>query len=187
MEILDAKKKNTWEGGASFSLANRVYRVFWKIIWLSLASWTPPAFKGWRRFLLNSFGASVAKTAVVYSSAKIWSPRNLVLDEFACLGRGCVVYNMAPTTIGAYSVISQGAHLCGGTHDIEDRGFQLKARSIRIGARVWIAAEAFVGPGVSIGDGAVLGARACAMKDLEAWTVYTGNPATSFKLRKIRF
>jgi putative colanic acid biosynthesis acetyltransferase WcaF len=94
---------------------------------------------------------------------------------------------MATISIGAYAIISQGAHLCSGTHDIEDSHFQLYARPIVIGERAWIAAEAFVGPGVSVGQGAVLGARGCAMRDLEAWSVYVGNPAILKRERRMRF
>jgi putative colanic acid biosynthesis acetyltransferase WcaF len=92
-------------------------------------------------------------------------------------------YNMAPIAIGARTIVSQRAFLCAGTHDISDPSFQLAARPITIGSDVWIAAEAFVGPGVEIGDGCVLGARACAFKKLEPWTVYLGNPAAPVKSR----
>jgi putative colanic acid biosynthesis acetyltransferase WcaF len=94
---------------------------------------------------------------------------------------------MAEITFAPYSLASQGAHICAGTHDIEDVHFQLRARPIVIGYRAWIAAEAFVGPGVTVGDGAVLGARGCAFKDLDPWTVYVGNPARALKRRKVRF
>lgn len=137
--------------------------------------------------LLRLFGARVAATANVYGSARIWSPANLVLDDHAAIGPGAIVYSMARITIGAHAVISQRAHLCAGTHDIEDAAFQLHARPIAIGARAWIAAEAFVGPGVTVGTGAVLGARGCAMRDLAAWTVYGGNPASVIRSRRIRF
>jgi putative colanic acid biosynthesis acetyltransferase WcaF len=61
--------------------------------------------------------------------------------------------------------------------------FPLVLRPITIGTDVWIAAEAFVGPSVQIGDGAVLGARAVAMRDLAPWTFYSGNPAKPLKPR----
>nr|WP_281414114.1 hypothetical protein [Rhodoblastus sphagnicola] len=85
---------------------------------------------------------------------------------------------MAPITIGARAIISQCAFLCAGTHDIRDPSFPLIARPITIGDDVWIAAEAFVGPGVAVGCGCVLSARACAFSDTQSWTVYRGNPAT---------
>ncbi|MDB5512836.1 MAG: wcaF [Enterovirga sp.] len=83
-------------------------------------------------------------------------------------------------------LVSQGAHLCAGSHDIASPDFQLVARPISVGAESWIAAEAFVGPGVTVGEGTVLGARAAAFRDLEPWTVYSGNPASPLKRRVVR-
>lgn len=187
LQPLDGRTTRAWDGGASFPLGNRLYRLAWNAAWLLLARWTPPQARAWRRLLLRLFGARVAATANVYGSARIWSPANLVLDDHAAIGPGAIVYSMARITIGAHAVISQRAHLCAGTHDIEDAAFQLHARPIAIGARAWIAAEAFVGPGVTVGTGAVLGARGCAMRDLAAWTVYGGNPASVIRSRHIRF
>ena len=93
---------------------------------------------------------------------------------------------MARIRFGQYSLASQGAHLCAGTHDIADPNFQLMARPIVIGERAWIAADAFVGPGVTIGEGAVLGARAVAFSDLPPWSVSIGNPAHVVKMRVVR-
>jgi putative colanic acid biosynthesis acetyltransferase WcaF len=87
--------------------------------------------------------------------------------------------------LGAYAVISQGAYLCAGTHDVDDPNFQLTTRPISIGERAWIAADAFVGPGVRVGEGAVLGARGVAFKDLEPWTIYAGNPALERRKRSV--
>nr|WP_246091662.1 hypothetical protein [Rhizobium smilacinae] len=85
--------------------------------------------------------------------------------------------------IGRYALVSQNAHLCGGTHDIDNPEFQLYTRPIVISDNSWIAAEAFVGPGVVVGEGAVLGARAVTMRSLDAWTVYVGNPAKPLRAR----
>lgn len=186
-EPLDGRFARPWEGGASFSLGNRLYRLIWNATWLLLAAWTPSPMRGWRRVLLRLFGAQIAKTANVYGSARIWSPAKLVMGDHSAIGPRAIVYSMAKVAIGPYAIISQGAHLCAGTHDIEDAAFQLRARPISIGARAWIAAEAFVGPGVTIGDGAVLGARACAMSDVAPWSVCSGNPARMLRVRRIRF
>jgi putative colanic acid biosynthesis acetyltransferase WcaF len=183
MSILDAKRYNTLAIGRSFSIANLIYRTTWQLVWLLLASWTPPPLHCWRRLLLRLFGAKIAKGAHIYGSARIWSPANLEMGCHACLGRRVNCYSMAKITVGPYAVISQGAHLCAGSHDINDENFQLVARPVEIGPHAWIATEAFVGPGVTVGEGAVLGARGVTFKDLADYTVYVGNPAEAIKQR----
>jgi putative colanic acid biosynthesis acetyltransferase WcaF len=80
-------------------------------------------------------------------------------------------------------VVSQYSHIVAGTHDIDDPGFQLIVRPVVIEDQAWIAAGAFVGPGVTVGMGAVLGARGAAFSNLEPWTVYRGNPAREIRKR----
>lgn len=184
-DILDAAEHNTWEAGASFSLSNRLFRLAWGVAWFVFAAWTPPPLHGWRRLLLRAFGAKVAPTAGIYGSARIWNPANLEVGHYAFIGPRVTVYSMGKIVFGDYSLASQGAHICAGTHDIEDSNFQLKACPITIGPRAWVAAEAFVGPGVTVGEGAVLGARGCAFSDLAPWSVYAGNPAKLLKPRRM--
>lgn len=186
MAILDARKTKPLEGGASFSVSHRAYRAVWTLAWTCLAAWTPPPLFAWRSALLRLFGARVAPTARVYGRTRIWYPPNLVMDEHALIGPDVICYNQAQIALGARAVVSQGAHLCSGSHDIEDPNFQLVAMPIRIGAQAWIAAEAFVGPGVMVGEGVVLGARSVAFHDLEPWSVYVGNPAKKIKERRLR-
>lgn len=185
-DILDASRHNNMEHGASFTLRHRLYRLAWQITWTLLASWTPPPARGWRRMLLRSFGADIAKTAVVYSSARVWYPPNLKMGDYACLGPEVNCYCMNTITLGDHALASQGAYLCAGSHDISDSNFQLITKPINIEAQAWVAADAFVGPGVIIGEGAVLGARGVAFKSLEPWTVYAGNPAQALRQRVIR-
>lgn len=184
--ILDAAESDPLRGGPSFSLENRLRRAAWNLAWLLFASWTPRQLHPWRRFLLRAFGAKMAETADVRGRARVWYPPHLTMEAGAVIGPGANCYNMAPISIGAGTLISQRAHLCAGSHDIDSPTFQLVARPITIGADVWVAAEAFVGPGVTIGEGAVLGARGVALRDLQAWTVYTGNPAGPLRERRIR-
>jgi putative colanic acid biosynthesis acetyltransferase WcaF len=184
--ILRAGRNEGFGRGPSFTLSNRLFRLLWSAVWLIMARWTPGFMSHWRVFLLNLFGASVSSRAAVAASARIWLPAHLEMGPYSTLGPGVDCYDMAPIVIGARSVISQRSVLCAGTHDISDPNFQLVARPIVIGDDVWIAAEAFVGPGVTVGDGCVLGARACAFHDLEKWTVYRGNPASSINTRRWR-
>lgn len=171
-------------GGPSFSLGNRLYRALFAIVWALLCAWNPRGtLWRWRVLVLRAFGARIRWSARVYPTARIWSPANLVMEARACLGPGVECYSMARITIGSDAVVSQRAHLCAGSHDLASDEFQLIVRPIDIGRRAWIAAEAFVGPGVRIGAGAVLGARGVAFKDLVAGGVYLGNPA---ELQRVR-
>lgn len=133
--------------------------------------------------MLRSFGAKLGRGARVYGSVRVWHPANLVMGVHAVLGPRATCYCMGRVTLGDYAVVSQGAHLCAGTHDISDINFQLIIKPVTIESRAWIAAEAFVGPGVVVGEGAVLGARACLFKDAEPYGVYVGNPAALVKTR----
>ncbi len=180
---LDASTSKPLEGGPSFPLRHRLFRAVWIVTWSLLASWTPPPLSGWRRFLLRLFGAKLAGTARVYGTARVWYPPNLTMDDFSVLGPTANCYCMDRVHIGAYAVISQGAQLCGGTHLVDDPNFQLVTKPITVGRNAWIAADAFIGPGVNVGEGAVLGARGVMFRDMEPWTIYAGNPAQSLRQR----
>ena len=182
---LDARSNQPLDGGPSFSLANRALRVIWGLTWLLLCRFTPPPLHGWRRLVLRLFGARVAKGARVHASATIWLPANLELGENCLIGPRVRLYNQGRITIGARTVVSQGAHLCASSHDLDDPHFQLVLRPVRIGADCWIAAEAFVGPGVTMEDRSVLAARGALFQDAAPETVYRGNPATAIKPRHL--
>lgn len=186
MSLLDARTAGTMEGGASFSVTNRLIRVLWQVAWLALARWTPPPMHAWRRVVLRSFGAQIGEGVRVYGSARIWLPSNLRMEDLSWLGPRTNCYNQGYISIGRRVVISQGAHLCASSHDVNDEHFQLVLRPIRIEENAWVAAEAFVGPGVTIGSGAVLGARAVAVRALDPWTIYSGNPAQPLRSRAFR-
>jgi putative colanic acid biosynthesis acetyltransferase WcaF len=171
--------------GPTFSLGNRIKRAIWKMAWLCCASWTPPFAHRVRIALLRAFGAQVSWKAFVYSSVEIWAPWNLMIDDYGTLGRNVICYNIAPITLGKRAVVSQGAHLCSGSHDFLDPDFPLIARPICIGIRAWVCADAFVGPGISIGDGAILAAAGMAHQDLLPWSIYSGNPAKFLRSRPV--
>ena len=169
--------------GPTFSVGNRLKRLLWSVAWLCLARWTPPPAHRLRIALLRAFGAQVSWRAYVYPNVQIWAPWHLYIDDYGTLARGVICYNIAPISVGKRAVVSQGAHLCTGSHDYLDPAFPLTARPIHIGSRAWVCANAFVGPGVSIGDGAILAAAGMAHRDLKPWQIYSGNPAVFLRER----
>jgi putative colanic acid biosynthesis acetyltransferase WcaF len=169
----------------SFSLGNRVARALWGVVWLLLFRPSPRPFHAWRRLLLRLFGAQMGAHSNVYPKVKVWAPWMLQIGNQVGIADGVVLYNMAPMVIEDNCVVSQGAHLCGGSHDINSSNFQLIAKPIKLKKNVWICAEAFVGLGVTIAEGCVVGARAVVVRTIaDPWTVWTGNPAVLKKKRK---
>ena len=184
MDILEDKKRLS--GGASFSLKNRLKRVAWQLVVLLLFRFSPRPFYVWRSFLLRLFGAKIGKKCHIYPKVTIWAPWNLEMADHSCLADDVICYSQDKISLGERAIVSQGAYLCTGSHDYTDPEFQLITSPISIGKDAWICAQSFVGPGVTIEEGAVLGARAVSFKDLPAWTIYAGNPAVYVKDRILK-
>ena len=163
--------------GPSYSWRNRARRVVWHAAWLVACRWTPAPMHPWRCFVARCFGARIEHGAHIYPDVDIWAPWNLHVGAHGSLGRKANCYNPALVSIGRRAVVSQGAYLCTASHDYRTEDFRLFAKPISIQDHAWVASEAFVGPGVTIGEGAVLGARGVTFKDLNPWTVWSGNPA----------
>lgn len=139
-----------------------------------------------RRLLLRCFGAKVGAKVNIANTATIYFPWNLEIGDWSSIGEHAYIYNLGTITIGEKATISQRAHLCAGSHDYADPALPLLTPPIRIGAQAWICADAFVGPNVTVGQGAVVGARAVAVKDVEPWCVVAGNPARFVKMREMK-
>lgn len=167
-----------------YTTGGRIHRELWTIVWNLFARPFPKStMMPWKRTLLRLFGAKIAPTAVVYATAKVFMPWNLVMDDYACLADGVDCYNAAPIHIGAGATVSQRAYLCTASHNISSTAHEQVQMPITVEARAWVAAEAFIGPGVTIGEGAVCAARAVVIKNVEPWTVVGGNPAKLLKMR----
>jgi putative colanic acid biosynthesis acetyltransferase WcaF len=171
---------------ASFSLQNRIARALWGVVCFLLFRFSPRPLYFWRIFLLRCFGAKIGRGCHVYPKVTIWAPWNLEMDDEACLADDVVCCSMEKIKVGRKAVISQGVRLYTGTHDYTDPGFQLYARPVVVGSQAWIAAEAFIMPGVTVGEGAVIGARSVVAKDMPAWTVCAGNPCRPIKPRQMK-
>src|SRR4051812_43551868 len=168
----------------SFSLTNRLRRVAWNVCWALLYRTSPRPLHAWRVMLLRAFGAKMGPNCHFYPSSRIWAPWNLRCADQVTAGDAAEIYNPAPMELGSHAILSQGAYLCGATHDLDDPVFPLLAYSSSIGPYAWVCARAVVSPGVNLGEGAVLGLGSVATRDLEPWGVYGGVPAAKIKDRK---
>ncbi len=171
---------------SELSFWNRAGRALWGVVWVLLFRPSPRPMHGWRVALLRAFGAKIGRGVRVYPSARIYAPWNLRIGEFSILADFVDCYCVGWVEIGGHTVVSQYSFLCTATHDYEKTGFPLVVAPIRIGEKSWIAADVFIGPGVHIGEGAVVGARSSVFKDVEPWQVVGGCPARVLKNRQLR-
>ena len=169
--------------GPSFSLSNRLGRIVWQLCSFLFFRYSPRPLHKWRALLLQCFGAKVGRGVHVYPGVTIWAPWNLELADECGIASGAILYSQGKITIGRRAVISQGAHLVTGTHDYSNPGFPLITKPIHIGDQAWIAAEAFIHPGVTISEGCVIGARSVVTKDMPGWMVCAGFPCKPLKPR----
>ena len=171
----------------NYTFGNRVKRLAWTICYAVLfRPFGLPYFKRWRSFLLRCWGAKIGKGSIVHSSARIWAPWNLELGILTCIGPHTRIYNPGKIKLGNKVTVSQYSYLCTATHDYETKANTLYWKPIEIHDYAWIAADAFVVMGVTIGEGAVVGARAVVFKNVEPWMVVGGNPAKSIKKRVMK-
>jgi putative colanic acid biosynthesis acetyltransferase WcaF len=164
--------------------ADRMRRRIWFLVWAVLYRPTPTILFAWRRALLRLFGARVGAGAHPYPSARIWAPWNLVMGEGSCLADGVDCYSVDRVVLGRNVVVSRRAFLCTASHDHLHPGFRLATAPFVIEEEEWVAAEAFFGPGVRIGRGAVAGARAVVIRHVLPSTVVAGNPARAVGQRR---
>jgi putative colanic acid biosynthesis acetyltransferase WcaF len=167
----------------AFSLGNRLRRLVWNITWLVLFRISPRPFHAWRAMLLRLFGATLGPDCHFYPRAKVWAPWNLICADHVAAGDGVEIYNPSPMHFASHVILSQDCYLCGATHDYNDPAFPLLSYQMSFGPYAWICARASVGPGVNVGAGAVLGLGSVATRNLEPWTVYSGNPAVAIRER----
>jgi putative colanic acid biosynthesis acetyltransferase WcaF len=153
----------------------QLLRVLWSLM-RPLFRYSPRVFWSWRVFILRLFGASIGSDVHIYPTAMIALPWNLAIGAEAAIGDRAILYNLGRISIGDGATVSQGAHLCAGTHDYRRADLPLLKQTIAIGEGAWICADAFVGPGVKIGEYAIVGARAVAVRDVGDWSIVVGNP-----------
>ena len=165
---------------------HRKKQLLWRIVNATVFRLLPGTpLRYFRNLILRAFGAQLPLDVSVFSTAKIFAPWNLKMGKNSCIGPHAKIYNKAHVTLGDNAVISQGAFLCTAGHDITDPKNSLITSPIVIGDYAWVAADAFVNMGVTIGEGAVVGARAAVFKDVQPWTVVGGNPANFIKQRSL--
>ncbi len=161
-------------------------RLLWAGVQATLFRWSPRPLHGFRAGLLKLFGATIPTPfqVVIFPTAKITFPWKLTLAPRSMVGPRVILYNLAPITLQRGANVSQNCHLCAGTHDFNRWAMPLVTRPIVIGENAWLGADVFVGPGVTVGELCVVGARSVVVKDLPPRTIGVGSPCRPVKTRQ---
>ncbi len=165
------------------STKERIGMMLWEYTWALLCSWTPKPANPWRLFWLNVFGAKLYGQPFVHQRARIFIPWNLILHDRACLGDRANVYSQGLIEIHEFAVVSQEAYICTGTHAFDQAAMNLITAPVSIGAHAFIGARAFIMPGVSIGEQAIVGSCSVVTRNVAPWKIVAGNPSREIGIR----
>lgn len=160
-----------------WSFSKRMKMVLWEYAWLLLCSWTPKPANSWRIFWLRIFGAKILGRPFVHQRARIQIPWNLTLHDRAALGDRTNAYSLDKIEIHEHATVAQEAYICTGTHAFDQPARNLVTAPISIGAYAFVGARAFILPGVTIGEQAIVGACSVVTRSVLPGTVVKGNPA----------
>lgn len=155
----------------------------WWLVQQTLFAWSPQFMYPWRRFLLRLFGADIGQHVLVRPTAQITFPWKVKIGDHSWIGDNVTLYSLGEIRIGKNTVVSQRSYLCTGSHDYSSVSFDIYAEPIIVGDEAWIASDVFVSPGVTIGDGCVVGIRSTVIEDLPPRMVCYGSPARPVKDR----
>lgn len=160
--------------------------MVWWLVQATVFPLTLHAHHAPRRRLLNLFGARIGKGVIIRPSARFYYPWNIEIGDYSWIGSGVELYSLDKIRIGNHCVISQNSYLCTGSHDPADRTFGLQVAPIIIENGVWIAANCFIAPGISIGANTVVGASSSVFRDLPSQWICLGNPCKPHKSRVMK-
>ncbi len=166
-----------------YSTREKIGRILWAVVQNTLFRLSFHNWYGWRKFLLTRFGAKLGSNVRIRRTVRVECPWNLTTGSNCSVGDNSILYCLGPVTFGDRVSISQNAHICAGSHDHTRPDLPLTRPPVTIQDDAWIAADAFVGPDITVGRGAILGARGAAFKDLDPWTIFGGNPAKPISKR----
>lgn len=171
---------------SGFRGRSRVYVQLWWLTQATFFAMSPQVCYGWRRWLLRLFGAKIGRGAIIRPSVKTPYPWKLTIGDYCHIGDEVHLYTYGEIEIGDCAVVSQRSYLCTGYHDHTSPRFDLLAKKIVIGPEAWVAADVYVGPGVTVGYGAVIGARSSVFKDIPPGVIAVGAPAKVMGERRMK-
>lgn len=168
---------------AGFRGRSAVTVQLWWMVQATLFALSPQVLYGWRSWLLRLFGAKIGRNVKLRPTARVTYPWLLTIGDNVWVGDDCVFYNLAQITLGSNVALAHDVYMCTGMHDYRKVEFPIAAYPIVIEDETWLTNDVFIGPGVTVGRGAVIGARSSVFKDMPPMMVCYGYPARPMRPR----
>lgn len=160
-------------------------RALWLFVNALFIKTTIIPLSGFKVSLLRLFGARIGKNVTIKPCVNIKYPWLLTIGDHTWIGESVWIDCLVDVRIGSNVCLSQGALVLTGSHNYKRSTFDLITGSVTLEDGVWIGARAIVNQGITAGPHAVLTAGSVATRDLEAYSVYQGNPAVKIRSRII--
>ena len=168
---------------AEFRGRNPILVQIWWIVRDTLFRMSPQVFYGWRNFLLRLFGAKIGRKVQIRSTTRVTYPWKLTIGDYVWVGDDCVFYTLGEIVLGSHVAIAHDVYFCTGLHDYTRLDFPIGQKPVHIEDEVWIPNDVFIGPGVTVHRGAIIGARSTVLSDMPEGMICYGNPAKPVKPR----
>lgn len=159
--------------------------IIWYFVNILLVRPSWSISSGFKVGILRVFGAKIGKGVVIKPRVNIKYPWKLVVGNHCWIGEDVWIDNLGQVTLEDNVCISQGALLQCGNHNYKKSSFDLIVAPISLKQGCWIGARSCVAPGVTLETHAILTMGSTATTDLEAFSIYAGNPAV-FKKKRIK-
>jgi acetyltransferase-like isoleucine patch superfamily enzyme len=133
---------------------------------------------------------SIGESVLIVSS-HYHKDASLIIGEDVSIASSTLIDYTGKVTIGKHCTISEGVKIYSHTHKLipnilEIKKTEILRSTIEIEDYVWIGANAVILPSVKkIGKGAIIGAGSIVTKDIKAFDIVAGNPATKISTREI--
>jgi acetyltransferase-like isoleucine patch superfamily enzyme len=141
-----------------------------------------PSYALRHAYLRHVLRFSIGPKASIHMGC-FFTGRQISIGGGSVINRNCRLDGRGGLTIGRHVSVSPECYLLTASHDPQSPSFAAFGRPIHLSDRVWLGTRAMVLPGVTLGEGAVLGAGSIATKDIPAFQIAVGQPAKVVKTR----
>ena len=172
---------NSW-----YQPGSKTKRTLWYVVSLIFFEGGWNISSGLKLFWLKRFGATIGEGVVIKPKVTIKYPWKLNIGNHCWIGEGVWIDNLDQVTLGDHVCISQGALLLCGNHNYKTPSFDLFVAPIHLKDGSWVGAKCSVAPGVIFESHAMLSMGSVATTNLEAYSIYSGNPAIKVKTREFK-